>query len=685
VASLNGSQIVRGACGHDCPDTCGWIVEVKDGAAGRLYGDPAHPFTRGTLCAKVNHYLERVYHPDRVLHPLKRVGPKGEGQFARVTWDEALADIASRWRAIVEESGAEAILPYSSAGVQGLIQQASIDRRLFGSMGCSDLERNICGAVATAGLSATIGTGTGIDPEQIVHSRFVVLWGTNTIVTNLHYWPFVREAQARGAKIVVVDPVRTRTADAADWFLQIKPASDAALALAMMHVIVRDGLVDHDYVSQHAVGYEPLVERVRQYPPEKVAERVGLPADEIERFAREYATTQPCLLRVLIGPEHHRNGAMLFRTLACLPVLTGSWRHRGGGLARSTHKLHFAVLDMDRVEMPELQRPGVRVLNMRDLGKDLCDRALDPPIRSLMVYGANPMVSMPNQSRIREGLLRDDLFTVVHDLFVTDTALYADYVLPATSQIEHLDLSPAWGHLYLALNRPAIAPRGESVSNTELFRRLAKALGRTEAYLFESDESMLRGALASGHSWLDGITYERLWEEGYARLNRPDDWRPFAHGGFATPSGKAELYSEALLAAGHDPLPSSSEIHANGGLQLITGKQLHFLNSGYNNQDRHRRRAGELFIEIHPDDAERRGVRAGEYVLVRNERGQVRALCRVSDRIRPGVAWMPFGGFADAGGARNSVNVLTAEEPTDWGGGSGLYDAFVEVAPLPPV
>jgi anaerobic selenocysteine-containing dehydrogenase len=539
--------------------------------------------------------------------------------------------------------------------------------------------------VATAGLSATIGTGTGIDPEQIVHSRFVVLWGTNTIVTNLHYWPFVREAQARGAKIVVVDPVRTRTADAADWFLQIKPASDAALALAMMHVIVRDGLVDHDYVSQHAVGYEPLVERVRQYPPEKVAERVGLPADEIERFAREYATTQPCLLRVLIGPEHHRNGAMLFRTLACLPVLTGSWRHRGGGLARSTHKLHFAVLDMDRVEMPELQRPGVRVLNMRDLGKDLCDRALDPPIRSLMVYGANPMVSMPNQSRIREGLLRDDLFTVVHDLFVTDTARYADYVLPATSQIEHLDLSPAWGHLYLALNRPAIAPRGESVSNTELFRRLAKALGRTEAYLFESDESMLRGALASGHSWLDGITYERLWEEGYARLNRPDDWRPFAYGGFATPSGKAELYSEALLAAGHDPLPSSSEIHANGGLQLITGKQLHFLNSGYNNQDRHRRRAGELFIEIHPDDAERRGVRAGEYVLVRNERGQVRALCRVSDRIRPGVAWMPFGGFADAGGARNSVNVLTAEEPTDWGGGSGLYDAFVEVAPLPPV
>ena len=598
----------------------------------------------------------------------------------RVSWDEALADIAARWKTTIDESGPEALLPYSSAGVQGLVQMASLDRRLFGSMGCSGLERNICGAVAAAGLSSTIGTGTGIDPEQIVHSRYVVLWGTNTIVTNLHFWPLVREAQRRGAKIVAVDPIRTRTAESVDWHIQIKPSSDAALALAMMHVIVRDGLVDRDYVSQHAVGYDALVERVQQYAPERVASTVGLPADDIERFAREYATTQPSLLRPLIGVEHHRHGAMQFRTLGCLPVLTGAWKHRGGGLARSTHALQFAALDMDRVKMPEVHVAGVRVLNMRDLGKDLCDRDLRPPIRSLMVYGANPMVSMPNQNRIRQGLMRDDLFTVVHDLFVTETARYADYVLPATSQIEHLDLSPAWGHLYLAMNRPAIAPRGESVSNTELFRRLAAALGRREEWLFESDESMLRGALASGHPWLDGITYERLWEEGHVRLNCGDDWRPFANGGFNTPSGKAELYSESLRKAGHDSLPSACEMPSGDGLQLITGKQLHFLNSGYNNQDRHSRRAGELFIEIHAEDARRRGVATGDSVFVRNERGEVRAVCRVSDRVRPGVVWMPFGGFTDAHGERRSVNVLTAEEPTDWGGGSGLYDAFVEVS-----
>lgn len=683
MATSADSQTIRGACGHDCPDTCGWVVDVKNGEATRLFGDPTHPFTRGTLCAKVNHYLEKVYHPDRVLHPLKRVGPKGEGRFERVTWDEALADIAARWQAIVAESGAEAIYPYSSAGVQGLIQMGSIDRRLFGSMGCTGLEQAICGAVASAGLKATIGVGSGIDPEDILHSRFVVLWGTNTIVTNLHFWPYVREAQRRGATVVVVDPIKTRTADASDWHLAIRPGTDAMLALAMMHVIIGDDLVDHDYVARYAVGYEALKARAADYAPAAVADAVGLPADEIVRFARTYASTQPSLLRPLIGIEHHRNGAMQFRAIACLPVLTGAWRHRGGGLARSTHALHFDVLDVDSVLKPEVHVAGVRSLNMRDLGRDLCNPHLSPPVRGLMVYGVNPMVSMPNQARVREGLLREDLFTVVHDLFVTDTARYADYVLPATSQIEHLDLSPAWGHLYLALNRPAIAPRGESVSNTELFRRLAAALSRTEPWLFESDESMLRAAMASGHPWLAGITYDRLWEEGFARLNRPDDWRPFAEGGFPTRSGKAELYSEPLGEKGLDPLPAAGDIARGNGLQLISAKTLHYLNTGYGHMDRHRRREGALWIEIHADDARARALADGDRVRVSAGGASLQAVCRISDRVRPGIAWMPFGGLHDANGVRQSVNLLTAEEPTDWGGGSGLYDAFVEVTPVP--
>lgn len=669
---------VKGACGHDCPDTCGWVVSVEDDRATSLVGDKDHPFTRGTLCAKVNHYLDRVYHSDRVLHPLKRVGPKGSGQFKRVTWDEALADIAVRWQAIIAEHGAEAILPYSSAGVQGLVQQASLDMRLFGALGASRLDRSICGAVAAAGMKATLGVGSGIDPEDVAHARLIVLWGTNTVVTNLHYWPQVKAAQKAGATLVVIDPVRTRTAEEADWHIQLLPGSDAALAMAMMHVMHRDGLVDESYVRAHALGYDELVEKLADHSPEAMAPIVGLPVNEIERFARLYATTRPSLLRPLIGIEHHINGAMQFRAISCLPVLCGAFRHRGGGIARSTHALHFAALDMDAVERPDTWKPA-RTLNMRDLGKDLTNPALDPPVKALMVYGANPAVTIPNQALIEQGLAREDLFTVVHDLFVTDTARFADYVLPATSQIEHLDLSPAWGHFYLALNRPAIAPLGEALCNTELFRRLAKALGREEPWLYDSDEDMICAALASGHPWLEGITFERLWEEGHVRLASPEDWRPFAEGGFPTPSGKAELWSDMLARMGQEPLPDVGAIRHGEGLQLITGKVHAFLNSGYSHMTTHRKRAGYLFIELDPTDAEARGLAEGDKVRVSNRFGEVHAHCRISQRLRPGIAWMPFGHLEDASGVPRSVNVLTDEAPTDWGGGTGYYDAFVEV------
>ncbi|MBL8855386.1 MAG: molybdopterin-dependent oxidoreductase [Planctomycetaceae bacterium] len=674
-------SIVRGACGHDCPDTCSWIVTVSKGRAEKLQGNPDHPFTRGTLCAKVNHYLERVYHEQRVLHPLKRVGPKGQGRFERVTWEEALEDIAGRWKAIIAKSGAEAILPYSSAGTQGLIQMASLDRRLFGLLGCTNLERNICGEVAGTGIASTQGVGYGADPEDIVHSRYIVLWGTNTIVTNLHLWPIISEARERGAKIVVVDPIRTRTAEQADWHLAVRPGSDAALALAMMHVIIRDNLVDHDYVSRYATGYAELVQRVQEYSPAAVADVVGLDALTIEQFAREYATTQPALLRPLIGIEHHRNGAMMFRTIACLPILIGAWRVRGGGLSRSTHGLQFSTLNTDGLWLPQHNQKNVRSLNMRDLGNDLCNPLLTPPVRSLCVYNCNPAVTIPNQPQVLRGLQREDLFTVVHDLFITDTAKYADYVLPATSQIEHLDLVPAWGHHYLALNRPAIEPVGEAVANTEFFRRLARALGRTELWLYDSDEQLIRTVLDSSHPWIAPITYERLWAEGFVRFNPERNWLPFAEGGFPTKSGKAELYSQTLLDHGLDPLPSSGDMRQGsaGKLQLITGKTLHFLNSGYSHMARHCHREGRLFIEINARDAESRNLVEGALVQVYNEQGQVSAECRISPRVRPGIVWMPFGGLQDATGKFGSVNVLTPEEPTDWGGGSGFYDTFVDV------
>lgn len=674
-------SIIRGACGHDCPDTCSWNVTVQDGRAQKLQGNPDHPFTRGTLCAKVNHYLERVYHEQRVLHPLRRLGPKGEGRFERVTWDEALADIAARWKAIITETGAEAILPYSSAGTQGLIQMSSLDRRLFGLLGCSNLERNICGEVAGIGVASTQGVGYGADPEDLVHSKYIVLWGTNTIVTNLHLWPVITEARSRGAKLVVIDPIRTRTAEQADWHLAVRPGSDAALALAMMHVIIRDDLVDHDYVERFATGYADLVQRVKEYSPEAVAAVVGLDAAIIEQFAREYATTQPSVLRPLIGIEHHRNGAMMFRTIACLPILIGAWRQRGGGLSRSTHGLQFSTLNIQGLLLPEHHQPGVRSLNMRDLGNDLCSSNLSPPIRSLCVYNCNPAVTIPNQPQILRGLQREDLFTVVHDLFITETAKYADYVLPATSQIEHLDLVPAWGHHYLSLNRPAIEPIGESVANTEFFRRLARALGRTEPWLYDSDEQLIRTVLESSHPWMASITYERLWDEGYVRFNPERDWLPFAEGGFPTASGKAELYSQALFEQGLDPLPSRGDIRQapTGMLQLITGKTLHFLNSSYGHVERHRNREGRLYIELHALDAKTRNLMDGTLVQVYNEQGKISAECRISPRVRPGIAWMPFGGLQDATGKFVSVNSLTPEEPTDWGGGSGFYDTFVEV------
>ncbi len=688
--ALDSNAKVKGVCPHDCPDTCAWEVSVKDGAAVSLVGERDHPFTRGLLCAKVAHYLERVYSPDRLLHPLRRKGPKGSGEFERVSWAEALDGIAARLRGIIDREGASAILPYSYLGTQGLIQCNSLSARFFARLGATRLERSICGGASGAGLMSTNGTGAGMLPEQIVHSRLILLWGTNTVVTNLHLWPFIKQAHQKGARLVVIDPLKTRTATEADWHIQPRPGTDAALALGMMHIIIEESLYDADYVRDHTTGFEALRGRAAEYPPERVAGITGLDVGAVIDLAHAYATTRPACIRTLVGMEHRAHGAMTFRTIGCLSALVGAWKDPGGGHLHMTSALHFTALNIPAVRMPQLEDASIRSVNMAQLGQALT--TLDPPIRALIVFNSNPAAIAPSQQRVLDGLRRDDLFTVVVEQFMTDTARHADYVLPATTQVEHLDLLWSWGHTYLALNRPAIAPLGEALPNNEFFRRLAAGLGFTDPYLFDSDEQLIRAALSGGHSWLEGITYERLWEQGWAPLNLPPDWKRFAAGGFPTASTKCEFQSADLAAKGFDGVPAyqparespqgDPALASRYPLVLLTPKsELHFLNSSYANLPRQLRAAREPFLDIHPADAGARELSDGSKVRVFNDRGIVEVRARVGDRVRPGVVSLPSGWWASLSPGGTSANTLTADGLSDWGGGGDFHDTLVEVAP----
>jgi anaerobic selenocysteine-containing dehydrogenase len=691
VAEPPVPSIVRGACPHDCPDTCAWQVTVENGVAIKLVGAPEHPFTRGGLCAKINHYLDRVYSAERVLYPLRRVGPKGTAAFERISWDAALEELTGRWQQIIASDGPTAVLPYSYMGTQGLLQGGALDGRFFARLGATRLVRAICGSAGGTGEAVTIGDATPMLPEDIIHSRLIMLWGTNTIVTNLHLWPFIRQAQEQGATVVVIDPLKTRTAAAADWHIRPLPGTDAALALGMMHIIVAEQLYDADYVAQHTLGFDELCKRIAEYPPERVAALTGLPVEEIVRLARAYATTRPAAIRVLVGMEHHAQGAMTFRAIACLPGLVGAWRERGGGLLHFTAGLHFAALNGAALWMPELEDSTIRSVNMVQLGQALIDTSLTPPIRALMVYNSNPAATAPNQQPVLKGLRREDLFTVVHEQFLTDTARYADYVLPATTQVEHLDLMWSWGHPYITLNQPAITPCGEAVPNTELFRRLAARMGFQEPYLYTSDEELVRTALASDHPYLAGITFEQLLQDGWARLKIPEDWRPFAEGGFPTPSGKCEFYSEGLLDQGIDPLPAYTPaqespagdpvLAARFPLLLITAKSaLHFLNSSYANLPHHLNAEREPLLDMHPDDAATRGITNGDWVRVHNDRGSIEIRVRLGDRVRSGVVAMPSGWWASRSPGGASANMLTSDGLSDLGGGGDFHDTLVEVA-----
>lgn len=686
------SETVRGACPHDCPDTCAWQVTTQSGRAVRLIGDAGHPFTRGGLCAKVAHYPERVYHPDRLLHPLRRVGPKGSREFEPVSWEEALAGIATRLQQVIAMHGAQAILPYSYLGTQGLVQSNGLSARFFARLGSTRLERAICGGASGAGLMSTNGTSAGMLPEQIQHSRLIVLWGTNTIVTNLHLWHFIKLARERGARLVVIDPQRTRTAMEADRHLRPRPGTDAALALGLMHAIVREGLHDARYIEDHTLGFDQLRVRLAEYPPERVAQITGVAVEDIEELARDCARTQPACIRTLVGMEHRAHGAMTLRTIGCISAITGAWRHAGGGHLHMTAALSMGALDVAAVRMPQLENAAIRSVNMVQLGRALT--ALTPPIRALVVWNSNPAAIAPNQQLVLRGLKREDLFTVVLEQFMTDTAAHADYVLPATTQVEHLDLMWSWGHTYIMLNRPAIAPVGEALPNTEIFRRLARAMGFSESYLQDSDETLVRAALASGNRLLEGITFERLWQDGWAPLNLPHDWRRFSAGGFPTASGKCELYSEALAKQGIEPLPAfvPAAESALGDprqvtrfpLSLLGAKsELHFLNSSYANLPRQLHAAGEPRIDIAVLDARQRGIADGDWVRVFNDRGSVLARARVSDRVAAGTVSMPSGWWASLSPGGAGVNSLTADGLSDWGGGGDFHDTLVEVAVAP--
>jgi anaerobic selenocysteine-containing dehydrogenase len=664
--------VIRGACPHDCPDTCAWEVTVRDGVAEKLVGVKEHPFTRGGLCAKVSHFLERTYSPDRLVQPLMRTGAKGSGAFEPVSWDVALAHIGERLGAIVDEHGGEAVLPYSFAGTQGLVQGASMDRRFFARLGACRLERTICGQAAAAGQLEAAGTLVGMRPFDLLHSRFIVLWGTNTIVTNLHQWPIVQQARKAGARVVVIDPLLTRTAASADWHVRPLPGTDAALALGLMHVIVAEDLHDADYVAAHTEGFERLAGELAAWSPARTEEVTGVAADEVVALARAYATTRPAAIRRLIGIEHHREGARMVRTISCLPALVGAWRDRGGGILGPTAWAAYSALDQDALAGPQ---PDTRAVNMVRLGHALTE--LDPPVHALVVYNSNPATTAPDSTRVMRGLARDDLFTVVLEHFLTDTARYADVVLPATTQVEHVDLVPSWGHTYVTYNEPAIAPVGAALPNTEIFRRLAGAMGFDGEAFEATDEELARAALAGARAPLDTIDFERLREVGWAEADLPEDFRPFADGGFGTPSGRLRLWSDGLP-PGFDPPPCDDE-----PLALVTAKSAHhFLNSTYANLPRHLAGEGEPLLDLHPDDAAARGIADGDAVRVSNARGEVVARARLGDVVRPGVVALPSGWWASRSPGATMANALTTPELTDRGGGGAFHSARVEVAPV---
>ena len=715
MSTAPAQRIFKGACPHDCPDTCALEYHVADGKLIEVKGSASHSVTAGVLCTKVAKYPLRTYHPTRIKTPLKRVGAKGEGKFVPITWDEALTTIASKFKSIISEHGAEAILPYSYAGNMGTLQYGSMDRRFFHAIGASQLDRTICSSAGGAGLAVTLGTRLGTDVEAFAHSDLIILWGTNPITSSIHLWTRCQEAKRRGAKLIAIDPYRSLSAEKCHQWLPIKPGTDAALALAMMHVLMRDDLLDHDYISMYTLGFDELKGRVAEWTPERAAAICGIGADEIEALAKAYGTTKKTAIRLNYGMQRHGGGGMAVRTVACLPALTGAWREASGGLLLSTsgaYPMNLAYLERPDL-MPVRNGKLPRMVNMSALGHALAwgtapspGRSLAPSlarspeggegaIKAMFVYNSNPAAVAPDGNAVLKGLARDDLFTVVHDVFITDTARYADIVLPATTSPEHDDINRSYGHYDLVLNRRAIDPVGESLPNTEVFRRLAKAMrmlctdvaGLTDPCFDETDESMIQHAFNWSHKSLAGLSFETLERDGVLRLNYPkkDGFiTPFAEGGFGTPSGKCEFYSAALAQRGFDALPTYIPPHegetAEFPLALNTPPARNAMNSTFGNIEELANPHGPPKVQLNPADATKRSVVEGQTVRVFNHRGVMKLPVAVTNDTRAGVATILWGSWRNHPGAEGFVNDLTSQALTDFGGGATFYDCRVEVA-----
>lgn len=684
---MTEKRTIHAACPHDCPDTCAMIVEVEGDRATRVSGDSAHPPTRGFLCTKVTRYLERVYNPDRLLYPQRRVGKKGEGRFERISWDEAIDEIASRFHSIAEsEDGPEAILPYSYAGTMGTVNGGSMDRRFFHRLGASLLARTICSSAGGDAMRATIGATIGTDSQNFHLAKLIVLWGTNTLTSNIHLWPEIKEALANGARLIGIDPYRNRTIDHCHQHIQIKPGTDAALALSVMNVIVNEGLHDTDYIEQYTLGFDRLKNRIAEYPPSRAAAICGVAEDVIINFAREYASTRPAAIRVNYGLQRHAGGGMAVRAITCLPAITGAWRDTGGGVLLSTSGM-FSLNDAV-VQRPDLIRGNPRTINMSRLGEALTEAT--PPVRAIYVYNSNPATVAPDQAKVIEGFMREDIFTVVHEQFQTDTADYADILLPATTQLEHRDIVKAYGHYYLVYNEPAIAPLGEAKPNSEVFRLLAEKMGFEEDCFKDTDEDIIRQALSSGHPVMEGVTLERLKRDGWARLNLPETYAPFAEGEFRTPSGKCEFYSETLAGMGIDPVPdyippresveTSPELGARFPIQLLSPPANNFLNSTFSNLSSFLRSEKRPTIEISSEDARSRKISDGDLVRVWNDRGEFELYAQISDRVKTGVAVALSIWWNKLSPGKKNVNSTVSQALTDIGGGATFYDNLVEIA-----